>query len=478
MVYFGAALAVMLIPLWILRCYEKEFIRKNTKSNDIFRFLYPVGLYIFDQWYRRYGRNSRQVQWAEAVYVYDTPQALFRMRGAKRIAKTWLCLIAAVLIGICLSAGGEYEREKADILPRPGIGETESYNLEVTGIEEHPMDVTVTVSGVQPEDEELQQVFDKVFEHVTEQILGDNVSTEEIRSNLQLISVTDYGIRVQWESMTPELISSSGRIAAEDISEEGELAVLRATLSYGTYQAFYDLGLHVFPNKKDSAYYYGMLLSKLDEEDKTNRKSKSMKLPEVLEEKKIQFFYQKESRPWILLFLAAAAGILLFAADCENMKKEYTERNQQLLQDYPSILFKLSIMLGCGITLRGAWTRIIEGYQQQRNKNGMRYVYEEMITVQRHIDAGDGEAAAYQMFGKRCGEDCYQRLGTYLEQNVRQGVSGMQAVLETEMSHALEERRHLALRMGEAMNTKLLLPMVLMLGVVVVVLMAPAMLSM
>lgn len=45
------------------------------------------------------------------------------------------------------------------------------------------------------------------------------------------------------------------------------------------------------------------------------------------------------------------------------------------------------------------------------------------------------------------------------------------------MIHALEERKNMALRLGEEAGTKLLIPMFLMLGIVIVVLIVPAFMS-
>jgi len=469
----------MALPFWIFRKYEKALIRRKTKSRDICRILYPAGLYLFDLWNSRYGSKSRQARWAEALYVHEVPGEQMRLRGAKRVVRLWLCLMTAVIVGICLSAGGKGNtREIVEFLPRPELGETELYEMEVTGVDEMPLEINVKVNGVQPADEELQMVFDRAFSHVTEDILGDNLSTEEIHSDLNLVSVTDYGIRIQWESMHPELINSRGQIVAEQIADEGEIVVLRAALSYGTYQAFYDLPLRLLPREKDAAYYYQLLLSEIDDRNNADRSTDKLELPKNLDGREIRFFRHQMGQPWGVIVLIIIAGVLLVVSDCQNMKTEYENRNQQLLRDYPSLLFKLSIMVGCGITLRSSWARIIDGYQKQKEKTDLRYVYEEMILTQRRINAGDNEATAYLMFGQRCGTDCYLRLGTYLNQNLRQGVSGMQGMLESEMNYALEDRRNLMLRLGEAMNTRLLLPMVLMLGVVIAVLMAPAMLSM
>ena len=132
------------------------------------------------------------------------------------------------------------------------------------------------------------------------------------------------------------------------------------------------------------------------------------------------------------------------------------------------------------MTLRSAWERTTDSYRQE-NRRELRsrgYLYEEMLVTQTQISAGTGEAAAYPMFGQRCGLDCYLRLGSCLGQNVRQGVAGMSRMLDAEMVQALELRKNQALKAGEALNTKLLMPMMAMLGVVIAVLITPAMLSM
>ena len=69
------------------------------------------------------------------------------------------------------------------------------------------------------------------------------------------------------------------------------------------------------------------------------------------------------------------------------------------------------------------------------------------------------------------------KLGNLLEQNLKQGTSGLNQKLEEEMIHALEERKNMALRLGEEAGTKLLIPMFLMLGIVIVVLIVPAFMS-
>lgn len=51
-------------------------------------------------------------------------------------------------------------------------------------------------------------------------------------------------------------------------------------------------------------------------------------------------------------------------------------------------------------------------------------------------------------------------------------------MMRTEMADALEQRKSLARRLGEEAGTKLLFPLLLLLGVVMVLVMIPAMMAM
>ena len=65
-----------------------------------------------------------------------------------------------------------------------------------------------------------------------------------------------------------------------------------------------------------------------------------------------------------------------------------------------------------------------------------------------------------------------------MEQNRKAGTKNLRAILRTEMEDAFEMRKNLARRMGEEAGTKLLAPLFLMLGIVMVMIMAPAMMTM
>lgn len=477
---FILLLAVLcMIPVF-LRNYEKQWFCDRIKKKDIFGFLYPVGLWMFDIFEKYKGVDEEQKEWAGAVYVRENPQEQLRMRYAGKLRFVWIGLAASAVVGIVLSGKGKSGSGTEYVLDRPDFGETKMYALQVDGLTEKKETISVAVAGQEPEGGQMQEVFDSAWESVKVVMPGENVSLEEIRTDLYLPAVTDYGIRVEWRSREPDYISDTGDIVAERIPEEGILVSFLATLSYASQSAVYEIYVRLFPPIKDDAYFMKVLDGLLKESEKSTRSKRQMPLPGEVEGKSLIYTGLPVSKPWwLMIFFPGICGLALLA-DRQNLKKEYEERNHELIRAYPSLLFKLNLMLGCGLTLRSAWDRIVDAYlcQKKNDPKTWSYLYEEMITVQNRIWSGEGEAAAYRAFGQSCKEDCYLRLGSYLEQNVRQGVSGLRKMLDTEMNRSLEERKNFALRMGEAMNTKLLVPMFLMLGVVAAVLITPAILSM
>ena len=165
-----------------------------------------------------------------------------------------------------------------------------------------------------------------------------------------------------------------------------------------------------------------------------------------------------------------------------------------MTSDYPEVVSKLSLYVGAGMTVRLAWKKMAleylkkqkekeENAQNKRNsknkerENDKRYVYEEMVFTLREMESGVGELQAYQHFAKRCRLQKYVKLVSLLEQNVKLGAKGFLESLRKESKEALEERRSNAKTLGEEAGTKLLVPMMLMLAIVMVVIIVPAFMS-
>ena len=120
----------------------------------------------------------------------------------------------------------------------------------------------------------------------------------------------------------------------------------------------------------------------------------------------------------------------------------------------------------------------MQNYEEQRGNWGENPVYEEMKITLREMQSGVSEPEAYERFGKRCNITNYIKFGTLLSQNLRKGSKDISEILRMEAIQSFENRKSMARRRGEEVGTKLLLPMIGMLGVVLIMVMVPAFLTM
>ena len=232
--------------------------------------------------------------------------------------------------------------------------------------------------------------------------------------------------------------------------------------------------------KKD-AQYYMMLLTKQLKDENNNTKTKSIvTLPENIEGKKLTYKTVQTQPIRLMPALFLLLPFILYEIARQKRKEAFENRNKQLIADYPNFVFELGLMIQCGLNVRAAWNRLTAEYEetQHKCKGYQRYLFEEMLVTRNQIEAGVNEAAAYGAFGRRCRAHCYLKLGSSLEQNLRQGISGLEQQLDQELTQALEQRKNQAIQDGERMETKMLFPMFLLLGLVMAIVMIPAFMSM
>ncbi len=178
-----------------------------------------------------------------------------------------------------------------------------------------------------------------------------------------------------------------------------------------------------------------------------------------------------------IIVLAVLAGVCLYWYRVERPKDIRKQREQQMMADYPEIIAGLTVLTGAGLSLPQAWIRLVEEYETAGQKRGIRQAYEEMAVTGKQIRNGVSPGRAFGEFGRRIGLHAYIKLGNLLEQNMKKGTKGLSDMLQAEAYHAFEERKHMVRRTGEEISTKLLIPMFMMFGVVLIIIIIPALMS-
>lgn len=358
-------------------------------------------------------------------------------------------------------------------------GEEREYPIWVDGLEERPVVVKIPVQPRTYTAREADLAFEQIMEQMETRIRNENPSLMEVREDLLLPSRADGGIRLRWYSSKPEILDASGTVGQEVETET--TVILSVELSAESYRQSYEIPVRVLPPKKnESEQRTEAFLKELQQRDEQQREEPWISLPENFQGKELKYWTENGSGYEAILLIGIILAVLVAVREQREGKQKNQKREKELLLDYSDVLSKLMVLMGAGLTIRNAWERIVWDYEVARDQKKIRKraAYEEMERTYYQIQGGMAEGEAYRDFGRRCKLQPYLKLSGLLEQNRKTGLKNMRAVLQTEMADALEQRKNLARRLGEEAGTKLLMPLFLMLGIVMVMIMVPAMMTM
>lgn len=374
------------------------------------------------------------------------------------------------------------KQENSLVLPRKeaGGGESvEAFRLEVPELEAET-EYTVTIPEQILAGTEKEQLFEEAEREIEQSFCGVNASMEHITEKVVLKKeLADGLISAEWRFDDYDVMNPDGSIQEENVAPEGSMVTATVEMTYGEESRLYEFPFCVYPREKTplESVYAELKLYFQDHENRAGEAE--MVLPDKAAGYELAWEEKRSHTAFIFLVLGAIAAVLVELGEKQKEADRHKEREKELLSDYPEIVNKLSLLLGAGMTVSMAWERIITMYEKQKEAGIQteRPAYEEMRQTFREIKDGMGERTAYEQFGERCGLRPYRKLSALIVQNLRKGAKGMTALMTAEADEAFELRKNLAKKLGEEAGTKLLAPMLMMLGVIVVILMVPAFLS-
>lgn len=393
--------------------------------------------------------------------------------------------MAGILAGSILLSGILFltdGNKKVSQLIRDGYGgddRTEEVLVSVDGVMENEP-VQIDVHSQSYSREELQAVFDKSMELLDQVVLGENESFDRIEQDMNLVkSVEAYGISVQWELDSYDILDTSGMIVAESLSQDGELVEIRGTLTYKKEQAVYIRTVQVFPKTKtEKEEILDKLQDEIEENDKKEQEKKELSLPETVEGEKVSWHYPASKTPFIILCLGIVVAALMPFLDRQKKREEEKKKTDQMLRDYAGIVSDFTLLSDTGMPSKQVLERMVRRYEERRDQENIRYAYEELKETFYEMQGGVPEGEAYERFGERCGIGVYRKFAALLAQNLKKGTRGLTGILEMEVIQANEEQKAEVRKRAEEAGTKLLIPMFVMLGVVMAIVLVPAFLSM
>lgn len=386
-----------------------------------------------------------------------------------------------ILSGNLLGAGmflWENKNSHVHSLPRKAYGQGSYEETLKASTSDSTAEIQITVEEQQYSQAQIEESLKAASDFLTHWFKEEVSSQNIVNKDLDLPSqIPDNPTELFWSTSSPEFLSWKGRLG-EDIPPEGASVNLRCTLSIGDSESVWEKNLTVLPPVLTETELFEKAVQQ-EAENITEEDSQELLLPSVVQGKEITYRQPGDQDSWKICLLSLLLGLGIFPLAKEREKQAQQKRFQQMQKDYPDIVQKLILFLRAGLSIRMAVEKLAKDYlaRKEEDRNMIRYAYEEVVKTWGEMEGGVYEKEAYERFGRRCGLAEYKVLSVLLVQNLKKGNQSILELLEREAVSAGEERLRRARVQGEEASTKLLLPMILQLFVVLIILMVPAFIS-
>lgn len=435
-----------------------------------------------EKWYGFFQRNRQLCDYIEQVHIREDSQKVLRLLLRKRIrivvltvlllvpAWFYCWLIPAERIPLSDNRLTRQENDTDMELQVAGYSDGESWQEKMT----------ISVGTRQFTKTEKEKLTRQVEQYLQEKLKQNNPSLKQVNRDILLPDkVPDTEIEISW-TVDEEYLSDRGKLLYTNLPEGGVDTELMAKAEWKNWSDTFYFTVHLiarpYSEREIQVQQVKETLKKTVAEQKEKQE---IILPRQIGNVRIKYAMEGDGKSYTLVYVLMLILILLPLIWRQQQKKELEARETQLLAQHPGLVNQFMLLLGAGLTVRKVVERLTEEYEQERKRGGKkRYAYEELCVMAREIKDGVSESKALEHFGKRCRLLPYLRFASVMTQNLKKGAEGILAILEKESLEAMERRKEQALQLGERAGTKLLFPMMLMLGIVIGIIMVPAFMTM
>lgn len=337
--------------------------------------------------------------------------------------------------------------------------------------------VELEIEEKQPTKNEAKKLLEKAKKEIDVTFLGENKALEQVMSDVILQDTYQDGmVAAEWSFDNYTYIGLDGVIKENEL-DEPELVEATVVLTCGEYQQIYRFSMQLCPCSVETEKGLRREIQKKIRQQPLEKSE--ITLPSDIAGIPLQWKKTGNMDGAMLSILGIVVCFLLPYGQKLEEQKQKKIILEKRKKDYPMLVEELSLFLAAGVTFTEAARKMTENYERRKKQTGkVQEGYELWKKLSYEMRDGVREADAIMRFGKESGRKEYKKLALLLEQNRRQGSQHMIQQLEQENLIAFEMRKNQVKREGEEASVKLLFPMMGMLGIVIVILILPAMMTM
>lgn len=179
------------------------------------------------------------------------------------------------------------------------------------------------------------------------------------------------------------------------------------------------------------------------------------------------FAMKMGTRSVIIGMVCFAVFALMGYLPYDSVTQVVTKRQEDISRQFPQVMSKLTLLTVAGMEVSQAW--------KLASLSGTGTLYEEMTRVLLDFDNNVSPVEAYSRFIRKCNNVYTTKLATAIIQNTSKGNSEIVSLFRQLNDESWLEHKHDARRMGEKIQSKLLLPTMLMFAGIIILIIVPVM---
>ncbi|MDR3294809.1 MAG: type II secretion system F family protein [Clostridiales Family XIII bacterium] len=341
--------------------------------------------------------------------------------------------------------------------------------------------VQMLVQPQNADETEIKRRIGLTAARLAEMIAGENESLDAVSTDLHLPERDEETqVQISWNSDRPEILDDGGALNGVR-SAEGDRVTLKARLSLEDVSEVVDLQITLAGTDPESRLAKDLDAVLSDEVEQLNRSAtgKSLLLPER-DLYGVQYTWETGERRTYLLEIAVLFlfAFVLFKSRYKGIEKRILTARKSMMRDFPEFVNKLLLLLNAGLVVSTAVKRIAQDYEAHKEEGRPRPLYEELSGIGRRMEnTNTSLTAELSLMAARSGIREMTRFASVVCDNLDKG-SALAEKLHAESDLAWNMRRKNAEEAGRVAETKLVMPMALILLVIILITIAPAALEM
>ena len=396
-----------------------------------------------------------------------------------KLGLVYLVLVFGGMFGLIFGNQYRPQEDMATVIERPDFGEVPaSYNLSYTvaseeGVKEGTM--PLVVDAKLPEGNQAIKLLESKFEPLLRHMLTSEGQQNYLTTDLIFDpSPFEDPVGVKYVSLTPEVLTDKGELRRNmmDMDTAYPLALL-ATLEVNDLQLSFVYNFEAYRAPLTLGEESALIAERVQFE------ADQVLLPENLTENDgtINWLRPMEGVRGSQVFAASVLlAMVLYVLRKRTLDQAIEQRQSLILRDFPELVSKLTLLINAGMNFNRAWHKVVVDYQARSGST--KPLYEEMVLTTVDLQNGMPERQALEGFGRRTGSKEVIRMSAILSQNIRRGNNALSSSLKQLSNEAWEIRTSNAKILGEKASAKLLLPMGISFITVIIIVLAPTLMSM